>query len=57
MVLGVAKDADNMNPTVVYVALYDNPEGNFWTRALSVFTENVEVAGALVPRFKFISEY
>lgn len=57
MVLGVAKDADNMNPMVVYVSLYDNPEGTFWTRALSVFTENVDVNGEMVPRFKFISKY
>ena len=41
-------------PVVVYEALYDNKTSKIWVRPEYVFTEEVEVEGAMVPRFKRI---
>lgn len=53
-VLGVAKHSETLEDLVVYKKLYD--DGGLWVRPLEMFKEDVEVDGAIVPRFKFISK-
>jgi len=55
-VLGVAKHSETLEELVVYKALYkgDFPEGQLWVRPKTMFLENVEIDGKMVPRFKFI---
>ncbi|ALS97540.1 DUF1653 domain-containing protein [Lacimicrobium alkaliphilum] len=52
-VLGVARHSEDETEFVVYRPLYG--EGALWIRPLSMFTEEVEVEGKLVPRFAFES--
>ncbi len=54
-VIGIARHSETLEPLVVYQALYDSKEfGNnsIWVRPLRMFTENVQVEGRSVPRFK-----
>lgn len=51
-VIGVAKHSETQEEIVVYRALYGDRE--LWVRPLTMFTEQVEVGGTLVPRFTFI---
>ena len=51
-VLGFAKDSETMHTMVLYVPLYG--EGGYWVRPLSMFTEQVDVDGKIMPRFKFM---
>ena len=56
-VIGIAHHSETLEPMVVYKALYDSPEFGahaLWVRPLSMFIENVEVEGKLMPRFKYI---
>jgi hypothetical protein len=53
-VLGVAKHSETLEPLVVYKALYG--EGGLWVRPLTMFLEEVNVSGELVPRFRYIGE-
>ena len=39
---------------VVYEALYENDLGKIWVRPLTMFLEEVEVNGIMIPRFKYI---
>lgn len=48
-VIGVARDSETEQPTVVYRALRD---GSLWVRSLAMFTELVEVDGVARPRFE-----
>lgn len=53
-VLGVARNTETGEETVVYESLYDAsdyPAGSLWARPLAMFLETVEVGGAAVPRF------
>jgi len=52
-VLGTAKHSETMEEFVVYRALYG--EGGLWIRSLKMFSEDVELDGKRVPRFKYIS--
>ena len=52
-VIGLAKHSETLEPLVVYKALYG--EGGLWVRPLKMFTEEVEVEGYKVPRFKFLN--
>ena len=54
VVVAVAKDSENLEPVVVYRALYG--EGQVWVRPLSMFVENVERDGYNGPRFVQIDE-
>lgn len=55
-VIGLAQHSEAREYLVVYKALYkgDFPEDMLWVRPFRMFTENVEVNGKQVPRFKFI---
>lgn len=55
-VIGVAKHSETLEELVVYETLYDNPRSKLWVRPLKMFTEEVEVDGKKMPRFKFIGE-
>lgn len=48
-VLGVAKHSETEEEHVVYRALYG--EEGLWIRPLSMFTEQVEKDGQVIPRF------
>lgn len=56
-VIAVGHHSENLEPLVVYQALYDSPgfgRDSIWIRPLGMFTESVEVDGKQVPRFKCI---
>lgn len=53
-ILIVAKSTENLEWLVVYEALYENSEGQFWVRPLAMFQETVLLAGKAVPRFQLI---
>ena len=55
-VLNLAKHSESLEWMVYYECLYDNPEGSFWVRPLSMFCESVEHEGKLVPRFNYIGD-
>ena len=53
----VAKFEENLDPMVVYEALYPNPEGPYFVRPLSIFEEEVvDGAGQHRPRYRLIKE-
>ena len=54
-VIGIAKLESTLEDMVVYRPLYPS-EHPLWVRPLSVFTENIEVDGKIMPRFEYISE-
>lgn len=54
LVLGIAKHSETLEELVVYVTLYENEAGPIWVRPLKMFTEEVEIKGKKVPRFKKI---
>lgn len=54
--LRMAKHSETLEWMVVYECLYENAEANIWVRPLAMFSETVEVAGELVPRFKYIGQ-
>ncbi|MDN0081939.1 DUF1653 domain-containing protein [Crenobacter sp. SG2305] len=54
-VLGVAHHSETEEPLVVYRALYG--EFGLWTRPLAMFTENVTIDGAPIPRFALIKAF
>lgn len=55
-VLGVAKHSETLEDLVIYEALYDNKMSKLWARPAEMFTDEVEINGQKIPRFKFISE-
>lgn len=48
-VLGVARHSETLEPLVLYRPLYN--DSGLWVRPLAMFLEDVEVDGALLPRF------
>lgn len=52
--LHIAKHFETLENMVVYKALYG--EGEIWVRPLSMWSEQVEIDGKSVPRFKLIEE-
>ncbi len=53
-VIGIARDSETLEDTVVYRALYG--DGELWVRPLSMFCEQVERDGKKVRRFTYIGE-
>ena len=56
-VIALAHNCDNLEETVVYQALYNDPEfgsNAIWTRAKKAFMETVNVNGVETPRFKHL---
>ena len=53
-VLFTAEHSETNEQLVVYQALYG--ERGYWVRPLSMFCEQVEVAGSSVPRFERIAD-
>ena len=53
-VIGIAKHSETFEEMVVCRALYG--EGQIWVRPLKMFTEEVEVHGKKVPRFRYVQE-
>ena len=51
-VIGIARDSESQVEMVVYRALYG--ERGLWVRAATMFNENVERDGRIVPRFEYI---
>lgn len=54
-VVAVAKLEATLEDMVVYRPLYQS-EYSLWVRPLSVFIENVEVDGKIMPRFEYIGK-
>ena len=54
LVIGVARHSETDESLVVYQPDYG--ERGLWVRPLEMFVETVEVNGAHVPRFEYLSE-
>lgn len=52
-VIGVAKNSETLEETVVYKALYG--EGGLWVRPLKMFEEEIERDGKKFKRFQLIN--
>lgn len=57
LVIAEAKHSETLEPLVVYVSLYDNPESQVWVRPKAMFLEEVEKNGKKLPRFKFLGKH
>lgn len=53
-VIGIAKNSETLEKTVVYRALYGNNE--LWVRPASMWNETVERNGKVYKRFTYIEE-
>ncbi|RLT95318.1 MAG: DUF1653 domain-containing protein [Ketobacter sp.] len=51
-VIGVGRHSETEEPMVVYRTLYGDYD--LWVRPLAMFTENVEVNGETLPRFRYL---
>lgn len=51
-VLQLARHSETEEWLVIYRALYG--DYGLWARPLTMFTENVEIAGELLPRFQYL---
>ncbi len=54
-VFGVAHHSETREALVVYRCLYG--DFSLWVRPLAMFTETVEVAGEVIPRFQFVRAF
>lgn len=52
--LAVATHSESQEKLAVYQALYG--ELQVWARPLSMFLENIEIEGRLIPRFKLVDQ-
>ena len=51
-VIGTAQHSETLETLVVYKPLYN--DSGLWVRPFSMFTENVNLDGSEVPRFRLI---
>ena len=54
VVIGLAKHSETLQNLVVYRALYGN--NDLWVRPLKMFTEEVEIDGIKIRRFKYVGK-
>lgn len=52
----IVRHSESLEELVLYETLYENELGKMWVRPLKMFTENIEIQGKQIPRFKLISE-
>jgi hypothetical protein len=57
LVIAEAKHSETLEPLVVYVSLYDNPESQAWVRPKTMFLETVVRDGKKQPRFKYLGSH
>lgn len=58
-VVGIGRNTEDKTFTVLYRPVYKNdwmPPADFQSRPLDMFNEDVEKDGAMVPRFKLITD-
>ena len=58
-VIGTARHSETLEELVIYRALYNSSEfGNnaLWVRPLTMFTEEIQMEGKLIPRFRPIQQ-
>lgn len=53
-VIGIARHSETLEDMVVYRALYG--DFDLWVRPLTMFQENVEINGVIMPRFKYLGK-
>ncbi len=53
-VIGLAKHSETQEELVAYQHL--DGDGQMWVRPIGMFSEEVEVDGRKIPRFKYIKE-
>lgn len=51
-VFHIVNHSETGEPLVVYRCLYD--DYSWWVRPLNMFTETVEIAGEVIPRFHYL---
>jgi len=55
-VLGIGKHSETLEDLVFYEAQYKNELSQLWARPVKLFTDEVEVLGKKVPRFRYIDK-
>jgi hypothetical protein len=53
---GVVRHSETFEMLVYYECLYENPNGQFWVRPVSMFEETVHHEGKTLPRFTWVGE-
>ncbi len=53
-VICIAHHSETLEDMVVYRALYN--DFDLWVRPLSMFLENVEINGVIMPRFEYLGD-
>ncbi len=59
-VIGMARHSETLEEMVVYRALYDSADFGdrvLWVRPLTMFVEDIEYEGDMVPRFMFVDSH
>ena len=51
-VIAVARHSETEEELVVYRLMYG--DFSYWVRPLSMFTENIELDGVIIPRFQWL---
>ena len=53
-VVGIAKHSETLEPLVIYKHVNNNEKTELWARPVSMWMEQVEYEGKIVPRFEKI---
>ena len=56
-VIGLGVHTETQEEVVIYKSLYDTEKfksGSLWVRPMSMFFENINYNGNIIPRFKFL---